>query len=110
VDTPGVAVLTLTAFPPGTTVAVVERTHGNEEIADYAPDPQVPAAIVARPPEELGPILRTVVTDDQGRTVVGGLTRGSGAGLPTTRYFALGQLPDGSWQRVPFSATGMDVS
>jgi hypothetical protein len=47
--------LTLTHFPPGTTVYVVEKTSANEHLAavEHAPDARRPAATVPRPPEDL---------------------------------------------------------
>ena len=104
----------LTAFPPGTTIYVAEKTTANDHPAavEYAPDARVSSATIARPPERLGEILATVVTDELGQATIPALPargpnsrRFSGHGLPQKRYWALG-LVDGKWQRVSFSMRG----
>ena len=104
----------LTAFPPGTTVYVVEKTTANDHPAavEYAPDARISSATVPRQPEDLGEILATVVTDESGRATIPPLPargpnsrRFSGHGLPQKRYWAIGLVAD-QWQRVSFSMRG----
>lgn len=89
--------VTLSDWPaPGVTVSVTWRS------TDTEPDPTGPPLAAH--------VLATGITDDWGRVTIAGIprvdeqfTHASSRWASAGKYWATGQLPDGTWRRTAFT-------